>query len=141
MIRHAKKEELDEILKIYDRARSFMRAHGNLHQWAGAYPGTKDLLADIQRGNLYVLEDESGALCGCFALIAGIDPTYGVIDGGSWKSDTPYAAIHKVASSGTRKGVFAQVVAFARERYTHLRIDTHHDNLPMQNAIVKNGFE
>ena len=141
MIRNAKHEDLNEILKIYDTARAFMRAHGNLNHWTGDYPGTGDLLGDIERGNLYVLEDENGTLCGCFALIAGIDPTYGRIDGGSWKSNAPYAAIHKVASSGTRKGVFAECVAFARERYTHLRIDTHHDNYPMQNAITKEGFE
>lgn len=141
MIRNAKKEDINEILKIYDTARAFMRAHGNLNQWKGDYPGTSDLLSDIEYGNLYVLENENGILCACFALIAGNDPTYNVIDGGSWKSDTPYAAIHKVASDGTRKGVFAECVAFARERHTHLRIDTHHDNYPMQNAITKEGFE
>ena len=140
MIRHAKKEELDKILEIYAAARAFMRAHGNLHQWAGDYPGTADLLSDIERQTLYVLENEAGGICACFALIPGIDPTYGVIDGGSWKSDAPYAAMHKVASDGTRKGVFAACVAYARERHTHLRIDTHHDNYPMQNAITKEGF-
>lgn len=141
MIRHAKKEDLERILEIYAAARTFMRKNGNMHQWSGEYPGTVDLLEDIERENLYVLENESGKVCACFALIAGIDPTYGRIDGGSWKSDAPYAAMHKVASDGTLKGVFEKCVAFARERYTHLRIDTHHDNLPMQHVIVKNGFE
>ena len=31
--------------------------------------------------------------------------------------------------------------AFAKERVDHLRIDTHQDNLPMQGAIAKAGFE
>ncbi len=141
MIRLAKKEEIERIMEIYDAARAFMRAHGNMNQWINGYPSAEELLGDIARGNLYAFEDCDGTIYACFALIAGIDPTYGVIDGGSWKSDTPYAAIHKVASDGTHKGVFAECVAFARERHTHLRIDTHHDNLPMQNAVTKEGFE
>ncbi len=140
MIRKAKKEELNRILEIYDIARAFMRANGNMHQWDGPYPGAEDLSDDIKDGNLYALE-ENGRICGCFALIAGIDPTYGRIDDGSWKSDAPYAAIHKVASDGTTKGFFTKCVAFARERYNHLRVDTHHDNLPMQHVILKNSFE
>ncbi len=140
MIRHAKIEELSRILEIYDIARAFMRENGNLHQWNGPYPGIEDLSKDIEDGNLYVLE-EDGHICGCFVLIAGIDPTYGRIESGAWISDAPYAAIHKVASDGTTKGFFAKCVAFARERYTHLRVDTHHDNLPMQRVILKSGFE
>lgn len=31
--------------------------------------------------------------------------------------------------------------AFAKERADHLRIDTHRDNLPMQGASIKAGFE
>lgn len=140
MIRNAKREDLERLLEIYTAARAFMRANGNLLQWAGDYPGTTDLLEDIANENLYVLENEDGKVCACFLLAPGVDPTYNKIDG-SWKSDTPYAAMHKVASDGTQKGVFSTFVAFARKRYTHLRIDTHHDNLPMQNAILKNGFE
>ncbi len=141
MIRLAKKEEINRIMEIYDTARAFMRANGNLTQWSNGYPSATELLGDIARGNLYALEDGNGGICGCFALIAGIDPTYGVIDHGSWKSDLPYAAIHKVASDGTTHGFFEKCVAFARERYTHLRVDTHHDNYPMQHVILKNGFE
>lgn len=141
MIRLARKEEIDKIMEIYDAARAFMRKSGNMNQWSGGYPSAEELLGDITRGNLYALVGEDGNICACFALIAGIDPTYGVIDGGSWKSDLPYAAIHKVASDGTTKGFFKKVVAFARERYTHLRVDTHHDNHPMQHVILQNGFE
>lgn len=140
MIRHARKEEIERILEIYNTARKFMRANGNPHQWNGPYPGREDLLEDIRNGNLYALENENGGICGCFVLVAGEDPTYGVIDG-SWKSDLPYAAMHKVASDGTSKGFFAKCVGFARQRFSHLRIDTHHDNLPMQHVVIKNGFE
>ncbi len=140
MIRKAKKEDLGRILEIYDIARCFMRENGNMTQWNADYPGMGDLPADIENGNLYVAHDDSGRIYGCFAMIPGIDPTYGVIEGGRWMSDEPYAALHKVASDGTTRGFFTKCVAFARGFYNHLRVDTHKDNLPMQRAILKNGF-
>lgn len=52
-----------------------------------------------------------------------------VLYGGSWMSDSQYGTIHRVASDGTEKGIFTQIVNFARERFAHLRIDTHEQNL------------
>ena len=141
MIRHAKHEELNRILEIFDAARAFMRANGNMLQWADGYPGRDDLANDIENKNLYVYEKENGEICACFAMIEGNDPTYNKIYDGSWKSDAPYTAIHKVATDGSIHGFFSMCVRFARERYSHLRIDTHHDNFPMQHVIAKNGFE
>lgn len=60
---------------------------------------------------------------------------------GEWRSDTPYAVLHRVASDGTVRGIAAAMFAFAKERADHLRIDTHQDNLPMQGASIKAGFE
>ena len=42
-------------------------------------------------------------------------------------------------------GVFAAIVAFARERaaatdVANVRVDTHEDNKPMQHLIAKAGF-
>ena len=140
MITKAKKEDLARLIEIYDIARAFMRENGNMNQWNADYPGIGDLPEDIEMGNLYVAKDESGRIYGCFAMIAGEDPTYGKIDGGEWMSDRPYAAIHKVASDGTTRGFFTKCTEFARRFHDHLRIDTHEDNIPMQKAITKNGF-
>jgi len=137
MIRKAKCEDLEQILKIYAQARAFMRAHGNLEQWKGGHPYREVLEGDIEKGQLYVLEE--GEICGVFAFIPGEDPTYGYIEG-EWASSEPYAAIHRVASNGKVKGVFEQIVAYCAQRCSHLRIDTHKDNYPMQGAILKQGF-
>ena len=64
-----------------------------------------------------------------------------MIEGGQWRSDVPYAVLHRVASDGTTHGVAAAMFAFAKDCVDHLRIDTHQDNLPMQGAIAKAGFE
>lgn len=143
MIRKAKNEDLNEILRIYEIARDFMHTHGNPTQWAGKYPDKKTLINDIKIGQLYVItvDNNEGRLCGCFAMIPGVDPTYINIYEGEWKNDKPYAAIHRVASDGTLKGVFARCFEYASEKYDHLRIDTHKDNLPMQGAVKKCGFE
>ena len=71
--------------------------------------------------------------------LTGDDPTYAEIDG-AWLSDRPYATIHRVASDGTHRGVFAEVMAFAMAMQPHLRIDTHAQNLPMQRQIERFGF-
>lgn len=140
MIRLAQKDDIQTILDIYDVAKKFMREHGNHTQWNGSYPDKEMLLDDIDKNQLFVMCDDDGDLYGCFALIGGEDPTYGYIEG-KWKSDSPYGTIHRIASSGRKNGVFGECVSFAREKYDHLRVDTHEDNIPMQGAILKQGFE
>lgn len=139
MIRLACQQDMPRLLELYDIARQFMRQNGNDVQWVGNYPAESDLAADIAAGRLYAVEAE-GKVCACFMLASGPDVTYREIYGGAWASDTPYGVIHRVASDGTLKGIVAQCVAFARERYSHLRIDTHEKNLPMQRALAKAGF-
>lgn len=140
MIRLARKEDLPRLLEIYAAARDFMRRNGNLTQWSGGYPNEEVLLEDIEAGRLYVLQREDGGICACFMLCDGPDPTYAEIFGGQWRADTPYGVIHRIAGDGSRRGVLAESVAFARQRYAHLRIDTHADNYPMQGALAAQGF-
>ena len=74
-----------------------------------------------------------------FSLVPGPDPTYGEIDG-AWLRDTPYWAIHRVASRGEAHGLTGEIFRWCMDRCGHLRIDTHADNKPMQRAIEKFGF-
>lgn len=141
MIRNANKEDLNRILEIYASAKIFMRERGNPNQWNGAYPDPDTLNSDIKKGNLYVMEsEETGRLYGVFALIGGEDATYGYIEGEGWRSDRPYGTLHRVAGDGTEQGVFRKAAEFALERFDHIRVDTHHDNKPMQKAITNFGF-
>jgi len=139
MIRLAVKEDMPRILAIYAAARAFMRENGNPTQWGTTSPASETLYADVDKGQLYVVEATDGTPCAAFALIGGVDPTYLEIDG-QWRSDTPYGTLHRVASDGREKGVFGRCAAFAKEKYSHLRIDTHEDNIPMQTVIKRCGF-
>ncbi len=49
--------------------------------------------------------------------------------------------IHRIASSGGVKGVGASCIQWAFEQCGHLRMDTHGDNVVMQNLLAKLGFE
>lgn len=140
MIRNATIEELPALLEVYESARAFMRAHGNPTQWSGGYPNRALLKEDIALNRLYAVTDDAGEIHGAFMLLEEPDPTYAYIEGEGWRSDTPYGTLHRVASDGRRKGVFEEAVAFARTRHDHLRVDTFRDNIPMQNAIQKQGF-
>jgi hypothetical protein len=124
--------------EIYAYARKFMEETGNPHQWGKTTPETTQLIDDIAKGDLYVLTD-NGIIHGVFYFYIGTDPTYGVIEDGSWRSDTPYGTIHRIAGDGSG-GVLAAAVAFGKTKINHIRIDTHHDNKIMQRAIAKQGF-
>lgn len=136
-IRPAVRADLAEIEEIYAIARQFMRDNGNPTQWNDGYPRRELLEADIRQGKLYAVMDGE-KLCGVFVFALGEDPTYGYMEGGTWRSDMPYGTIHRIASRSS--GVFAAALEFCRSQCDHIRIDTHEDNKPMQHLILKNGF-
>lgn len=137
-VRPATAADLPALAEIYRHARAFMAAAGNPTQWGTANPPQATLEEDIRRGQLFLVCD-GVTPCGAFALVPGADPTYAVIEG-AWRSDAPYATIHRLAGDGSRHGVFGAAVAFAAARYPHLRIDTHRNNHPMRTLIPRAGF-
>lgn len=137
-IRKANREDLERILEIYAYARKFMAKTGNPNQWGKTNPPRETLEEDIRQGNLYVAENDG--IHGVFAYFTGEDPTYGYIEDGAWLDQTPYGTIHRVASDGSG-GVFSAVLAFVQEQNSHVRIDTHHDNIVMQHVLAKHGFQ
>lgn len=138
-VRKAAWEDLPRIEEIYAYARAFMAAHGNPNQWGTSHPPKAQLERDIEQGDLYVIEDDSG-IHGVFYFFIGDDPTYDRIDDGAWHSSRPYGTIHRIASDGTG-GILATAVAFGKEKIDYLRIDTHEDNKVMQSAVAKQGFQ
>lgn len=140
MIRLAAFDDLPRILEIYNYARTFMAQNGNPNQWGNSFPPVELLEEDIPLQRLYVYENE-GQIHGVFAFIVGEDPTYSLIEEGAWLSDEIYGTIHRVASDGSEHGFLGKCLKFCLGVTSHLRIDTHEDNLIMQKAIAKNGFQ
>ena len=143
-IRPSRREDLPEMLRIYEHARSFMAASGNPRQWSAeahhgiAWPPESVLIEDIRVGRSYVCLAGDHVVA-TFCYLAGPDPTYARIDG-AWLSDTPYPVVHRIASDGSRPGIGTFCLTWACRNAGHLRIDTHRDNRPMQHLLQKCGF-
>lgn len=139
-IRLATTQDLDTIAAIYAYAREQMKRHHNPHQWGDHHPALALLRDDLARQQLYLI-CEQATICGVFAFILGEDPTYRSIEAGSWRSNSPYGTIHRIAAAPNAHGIFATALAYCETQIDHLRIDTHADNHIMQHAIEKAGFE
>ena len=144
-IRKSTIEDIDLILRMYDHSRSVMRADGNMTQWVG-YPTRKDVEEDIAQEVSYIIEESEGEhgsakACGTFAMVPGVEPTYGYIDHGRWIDEqTPYTTLHRIAAMPGVHGIADIAFRYAKEQCDHLRVDTHHDNRPMHHILEKEGF-
>ena len=137
-VRKAKMADIAEILNIYSRAREYMRSTGNPSQWGSVYPPKSLVEADVSSENLFVLDDGE-KIYGVFAFFPLGDNVYDRIDG-AWLNPYPHAAIHRVASSGDRRGVLLECVKYCLTVSNNLKIDTHTDNKIMQHQLKKLGF-
>ena len=144
MIRLARIEDLNEIMEIVKDAKAFLKSQG-VDQWQGDYPTSEVFVKDISNNNLYVYEEE--IIKGFIAIIKGIDVTYNKIYEGTWLSDSEYVTIHRIAvkKDARNKNIATSLIDYTerlatKDNIKSIRIDTHKDNIPMQNMITKNGF-
>ena len=140
-IRHTVEEDVPRIMEIYAYARAFMAAHGNPDQWGPNQWPPEDLIhQDIRDHHSYVCVADD-RIVGTFFFVDGkdVEPTYRVIDG-SWQNDEPYGVVHRIASDGSCRGVGSFCLEWAFEQCHHIRIDTHEDNVVMQNLLKKLGY-
>ena len=140
IVRKTRFSDIDKVMEIYAKAKAYMDKTGNPTQWKPGYPDRKMIEEDISLGISYVCEAESG-ICGVFAFIIGEDITYKNIYEGSWEYNTLYGTIHRIASDGSKRGIFNKALEFCREQISYIRIDTHKDNAIMQSLIEGSGFK
>ena len=142
--RMANESDRESILEIYLDGSDALKEDG-VDQWQGNYiPSFKDI--DEHLGiDLYVLEYHKSVVS-TVCLVEGIDEDYENIKG-KWNTSIPYISIHKVATSNAyKKQYFAKkmmcyVENFAKRKKMDLRIDTHKDNIKMNNFIVSCGYK
>ena len=143
-IRHSTEQDFDRMMQIYSFARKFMAEHGNPNQWGQTHWPPEALIHnDIQSGKSYVCLNDEGTVIGTFFFNYGqdIEPAYRGITDGSWLDDSAYGVVHRIAGDGSEKGIGSFCINWAFEQCGHhLRIDTHGDNIVMQNLIRKLGF-
>ena len=142
-IRNTTLDDLPTVMKIFARARKFMAVSGNPNQWGLAnWPPESLIRADIAAGKSFVCID-GAKIVGTFFYNFGADvePTYRKIFDGAWKNFSAYGVVHRLASSGTVRGVGEFCLHWAFEQSGHLRVDTHPDNKILQHLLTKLGFE
>ncbi len=142
-IRKSTKNDINRMMEIYAYARDFMAEHGNPNQWGPTnWPPEELIHNDIKAGNSYVCVNDAGNVIGTFFFIQGkdIEPTYREITDGEWLDDSPYGVIHRLASDGSEKEIGSFCINWAYKQCRHLRIDTHGDNVVMQNIARKLNF-
>ena len=142
VIRHSTEQDFDRMMEIYSYARKYMAEHGNPNQWGPTnWPPEKLIHSDIRNGNSYVCLNDEGKVIGTFFFIHGedIEPTYRDITEGGWLDDSPYGVVHRIAADGSEKGIGAFCINWAFDQCGHLKIDTHGDNVVMQNLVKKLG--
>ena len=131
-------KDLDEVMAIYDKARSFMRQNNNLEQWINGYPSKEIILEDIKLRQSYVIKKDE-TIVGVFTFINGHDDTYDYIEG-KWLNNERYGVIHRIASTQLEKGILKIALDYCFNFINNMRIDTHKDNIVMQNALEKEEF-
>ena len=140
-IRKTKIEDIDIIIDVYSYARLFMQQTGNVTQWIDGYPSKELLIQDIQKENSYLCVDDEEQIIGVFSFIIGDDATYASIYKGKWLNDDPYGVVHRLASNGKVKGVAKCCLEWSFSQCSNIRIDTHADNIVMQNLLKRDGYE
>jgi len=139
-VRRTRPADLPRLMEIFADARAFMARNGNASQWGDGYPHEEDVLNDIRRDVSYVVE-EGANVVGTFAFILGEDPTYRIIEDGTWADDPrPYGTIHRLAAASGSHGIADACLRFCEQQTGHLRADTHRDNTVLQHFLTSRGF-
>ena len=88
-------KDFDGCWTVINEAREQMIKSGR-HQWTEQYPAYKDILADINNGNAYVLTvNDQIAVYG--AVVLNGEPAYEFLEG-KWLTNSNYYVIHRFAT-------------------------------------------
>lgn len=137
-IRRTEEKDIDIIMNIYETARKFMKENGNGTQWGDSFPTRELIEGDVLKDGYVVIDDKD--ILGVFVLNENThELAYDRITG-AWLNDKPYAVIHRLTTGGTHKGVGQFILDWCFNKFNNIRIDTHENNIPMKNLLIKNGY-
>ena len=149
-IRKSCADDVPDIMKVIEEAILSLKNRG-VDQWQDGYPNAEVIAEDIRKGISYVAcltEKEQERVVGTAVISFEPENCYTGIYDGSWRSEKPYAVVHRIATAEQYKrlGIAGRLIDYAeslcKERdIAWLRIDTHRDNLVMQSFLEKQGFE
>lgn len=143
--RRAMITDLEGIMKIIRDAKRSLKSE-NIDQWQKGYPDETTISEDIEKGQSYVLtQDTKVVATAAVTFLEEMD--YKGIYEGRWGGSETYAVIHRLAILSEMKGIglvdffLKQIDSFVREKqYPCIRTDTHEDNIRMQKLLTRNGY-
>lgn len=143
--RPAGEADLPDILDITGQARALLKRRG-VDQWQGDYPNAEAFLADIGRGECFMLlHGEEPA--GFFTLSTRHEECYDEITDGKWTADMACCVLHRSALAAKYRGsgLAERLIKCAEEQCRAyglrcIRTDTHRKNKAMQRLLRDSGF-
>ena len=145
ILRNAHIEEANVAYQCIEDAKVYHRSFGFV-QWHPGYPTLQTIKDDIEAGIGYVFA-EGDHVYGYCCIIIGDEPAYHVIDG-AWKTERPYAVVHRMAFSEQSRGkglsgqAFTLIKDFCSENdIAAIRVDTQDENKVMQHILEREEFK
>ncbi|MNO34931.1 putative acetyltransferase [compost metagenome] len=143
-IRRARKDEIDEIMKLIAKCVQVMQAGGS-DQWDEHYPNREIISLDIERGSLWVCE-ENNAVAGILVLDEHQSEQYEEIE---WtETQGPHLIMHRLAvhPEVQGKGIARRLSTYAEEYarqngYSSIRLDTYAKNTRALALYPKLGYD
>ncbi|WP_276168813.1 GNAT family N-acetyltransferase [Zobellia alginiliquefaciens] len=144
MIRPAKLTDIPQILTVTKACATAMIQQG-IYQWNENYPSKQAFETDIERGELYILQEDN-QIIGSIVLSTLMDEEYVPI---KWLTPTgKNIYIHRVAvhpdyqGKGYAQKMMAFAENYAREnRFESIRLDTFSQNKRNQRFYEARGFQ
>ena len=138
--------DLDKLVDIKSIDRKHMIEEGNITQWNGKDDDfIKEVTKFIKQNSFYIVKDDDEVV-GMFALVLDVDHTYDIIKDGKWLNDDKYVVIHKMGVKYFRKHIGSFILNYVKKmaishNVHNIRIDTHKDNISMNNFLLYHGFK
>ena len=138
--------DMPYIMNIFKQAQNYFKEK-NIDQWQNNYPSEDIIRRDINNNDSYVMVDNDKVIATIYISFEE-DEDYKNIYEGKWISEGDYCVIHRIAVDNTYKGkgIFKNLIKQVEQMCINknintIKVDTHEDNLNMQNTLKKNGFK
>ena len=138
--------DIPNIMNIFKQAQSYFKEN-EIDQWQNNYPNEEVISNDIKNNDSYVMISDDKIIATIYASFDE-EKTYNKIYDGKWLNNDDYCVIHRIAVDNSYKGqgVFYKLIqnveTLCNTKGIHtIKVDTHEDNITMQNTLKKNGFK
>lgn len=147
MIRLAIKEDLNNVMKIINDAKTLFKQDGS-NQWQDTdnYPNENTILNDINNSEMFVNVIDK-KIVGCVVLTFQKEQSYVYIYDGAWSFDENYMVIHRLAVKKEfyGKGIAKELIEYAivygkKHNKRSIKIDTKKENIRMISLLNKMKF-